>query len=177
MANTRNRRDFTRAEAERVLSYNPITGDFIWLIEASAPGGIRPAGSKAGTLKDGYIQINLLGCVYRAHHLAWLFMTGEWPSQRFDVEHKDRNRANNSWANLRLATRSQNNMNAGLRKDNKSGHRGVGRRKDTGKWYARIAAEGKLHLLGHFDSFDEALCARLHAEQKHYGEFAANKGA
>ncbi|NTG07144.1 HNH endonuclease signature motif containing protein [Rhizobium rhizogenes] len=173
MAERRNRRDFTRAEVARLLSYDPVNGKFTWLIESSAPGGKRPIGSSAGTDKDGYTQINIFGRVYRGHHLAWLFMTGDWPPSDVDVEHKDRDRANNSWINLRLATRSQNNMNMGLRVDNKSGYRGVGQRKDTGKWYARIKVEGTLHLLGHFESFDEALAARLKAERIHFGEYAA----
>lgn len=64
-------------------------------------------------------------------------------------------------------------MNASVRSDNKSGYRGVGLRKDTGKWYARLKVDGKLYLLGHFDNFDDAKAARLAAEEKYFGDFAA----
>lgn len=173
MAERRNRRDFTRAEAAAILSYDPETGILSWLIDTHGAGGRIKPGDPAGTPKDGYIQIKLFGCVYRAQHLVWLLMTGEWPPVDIDVEHEDRDRANNAWLNLRLATRSQNNMNAGLRSDNKSGQKGVGQRHDTGRWYARVTVDRKVFSLGHFDTFDEAVTARKAAEQQHFGEFAA----
>lgn len=173
MADHRSRRDFTREEVARLLAYDPATGVFRWLIECNSSGGKIYPGDEAGTLKDGYIQIKVFGLVYRAQHLAWLFMTGEWPDPSLDVEHRDRDRANNAWLNLRPATRSQNNMNMGLRSDNQSGHKGVGQRKDTGRWYARVTVNRRVILLGHFDSFDDAVAARKAAEITHFGEFAA----
>jgi hypothetical protein len=173
MAERRNRRDFSRAEAAALLSYDPATGIFRWLVETHGHGGKIMPGDVAGTPKDGYVQIKIFGRVYRAQHLAWLFMTGEWPPVDVDVEHENRNRSDNAWLNLRLATRSQNNMNAGLRSDNKSGQKGVGRRNDTGRWYARVTVDRRVILLGHFDSFDDAVAARRAAERQHFGEFAA----
>lgn len=173
MADTRRRRDFTRAEASALLSYDPDTGLFHWLVETHGYGGKIVPGDLAGTPKDGYVQIKVFGAVYRAQHLAWLLMTGEWPPADRDVEHQDRDRANNAWANLRLATRSQNNMNAGIRSNNKSGHKGVSWRADIGKWHARIKVDRKVILLGNFDELDDAVAARRAAERLHFGEFAA----
>ncbi|WP_312416681.1 HNH endonuclease signature motif containing protein [Shinella sp.] len=173
MADRRNRRDFTRAEVCELLDYDPLTGIFRWKISTNSRGKRIQPGDEAGTLKDGYIQIKVFGRVYRAQHLAWLIMTGEWPPVDIDVDHENRNRAYNAWRNLRLATRSQNNMNMGLRSDNKSGQKGVGRRKDTGRWYARVTVDRKIILLGHFDTFDEAAAARKAAEQRYFGEFSA----
>lgn len=102
-----------------------------------------------------------------------MIQTGDWPPRDRDVEHRNRNRADNAWSNLRLATRSQNNMNTGLRSDNKSGQKGVGRRQDTGRWYARITVDRRVILLGHFDSFDDAVAARRAAERRYFGPFAA----
>lgn len=175
MAERRDRRDFSRAEVLEFLDYEPATGIFRWKVERNSHGGkIRP-GDQAGGIdpNDGYIRVKLFGRLYRLQHIAWLIMTGEWPDPALDLEHRDRNRANNAWANLRLATRSQNNMNTGLRSDNKSGQKGVGRRKDTGQWYARVTVNRRVILLGHFDSFDDAVAARRAAERQHFGEFAA----
>jgi hypothetical protein len=36
-------------------------------------------------------------------------MTGDWPSEQ--VDHVNHNTADNRWANLRPATRSENNIN------------------------------------------------------------------
>lgn len=175
MAEARNRRDFTRAEVLELLDYDPATGIFRWRVERNSHGGkIRP-GDVAGGLdpNDGYIRVKLFGRLYRLQHIAWLIMTGEWPDPTLDLEHRDRDRANNAWANLRLATRSQNNMNMGLRSDNKSGQKGVGLRKDTGRWYARVTVDRKVITLGHFDSFDDAVAARRAAERQYFGSFAA----
>lgn len=174
MAEARNRRDFTRAEVLELLDYDPATGIFRWKVERNSYGGkIRPGQEAGGINPIGYVQIKLFGLYYRAQQIAWLVMTGEWPPSGREVDHINRNRADNAWANLRLATRSQNNMNAGLRSDNKSGQKGVGQRKDTGRWYARVTVDRRVILLGHFDSFDDAVAARRAAERQYFGSFAA----
>jgi len=173
MAAYRNRRDFTCAEVSEFLSYDPQTGVIRWKIFTKGRRGpIRP-GDAAGTDKDGYVQIKIFGKVYRAHHIAWLLMTGEWPPADCDMDHINRNRSDNAWCNLRLAHRSQNNVNSGLRADNKSGHKGVFQRKDTGKWEARITASRCVHILGNFGTMEEAIAARDDAERRYYGEFAS----
>jgi len=84
----------------------------------------------------------------------------------------DGHRSDNRWINLRLATRTQNNMNLPCRSDNKSGHRGVSFRKDTQKWNARIHLSGKTLLLGDFVDKADAAAARKAAEQLYFGEFS-----
>lgn len=70
----------------------------------------KPAGSEAGRImKDGYRTIRIQGRQYQAHRVVWALMTGEWPPG--DLDHKDRNRSNNAFGNLRDATRTQNNAN------------------------------------------------------------------
>ncbi|NQE62949.1 HNH endonuclease [Caulobacter sp. RHG1] len=174
MAERRVRRDFTREEVLRVLDYDPETGGFRWRVKRRAYGGHVEAGAVAGAINaDGYVQIGLWGAHYRAQHLAWLIMTGEWPPSDLDVEHENRIRSDNAWRNLRLATRSQNNMNAGLRSDNKSGHKGVSFRRDTAKWHARIKVGGQVILLGNFEKLADAVAARRAAERRYFGDFAA----
>lgn len=173
MAERRNRRDFTRAEAAQYLSYDPETGIFRWLVASHGYGGAINVGDEAGTIKDGYRVIILFGRQYRAQHLAWLFMEGDWPPADLDLEHQNRNRADNAWLNLRLATRSQNNMNTGIRSNNKSGHKGISWRKDIGKWHARIKLNGQTILLGNFEVLDDAVAVRRAAERQYFGQFAA----
>ena len=170
MAKKRITRDLTAEEVGSLVSYNPDTGIIRHVTDR---GGYR-AGEEAGGFKDGYRIVGINCSQYRAHHIAWLLMTGEWPPLDMDIDHIDRNRSNNAWSNLRIASRTQNNMNMSVRGDNKSGYRGVGLRKDTGKWYARLKVDGKLHLLGHFDNFEEAKAVRISAEEKYFGDFAAS---
>lgn len=155
-----------------LISYNPETGLFTWLVKRNSYGGKVAPGAIAGTLADGYIRINLDQRIYRAHRLAWLFMTGSFPEKGFDIDHKNRVRSDNRWENLRLATRCQNNMNTVPSKANKSGVRGVSWNAEKRKWHARIKVEGKVVLLGNHSTIEEAAAARKAAEEKYFGEFA-----
>lgn len=175
----------------QLLSYDPSTGVLKWKPRDEnmfLPGNtsaeancnawnLKYAGEPAGTItKDpGYIVVTIDYVRWRAHRLAWVMMTGSDAPDGFEIDHKDRVRTNNAWDNLRLVNRSQNNMNASLRSDNKSGHRGVGQRKDTGAWYARLKVNGKLHLLGHFASFEDARNARIEAERVYFGDFSSTQ--
>ena len=74
-----------------------------------------------------------------------------------DVDHINRNTLDNRRSNLRLASRSENNANRGLQKNNSSGFRGV--RLSKGRyWIAQIKVDGRQIYLGSFPSaFDAAL--------------------
>lgn len=162
-----------RQRIEELIEYRPDTGLFHWRVARNSyGGGVRP-GDEAGTIHDGYVQIIIEQRTYRAHRLAWFLMTGDFPPKGEEIDHINRDRSDNRWCNLRLVTRTQNNMNMSIRTDNKSGCKGVGCRKDTGRWYARITVERRVILLGHFDTFAEAVAARQAAEQQYFGEFAA----
>jgi hypothetical protein len=158
------RRFLTLLNQERLkelVHYNPETGQFSSL----KTRGRAVRGKALGTVRqDGYVSIFIDGRWYRAHRLAWLYVYGEWPKGWLD--HIDRNRANNAIDNLREATPSLNSFNAGLRKDNKSGHRGIevipaGPRKLYERYRTTIYKEGKVMRLGTFDSLDEAVAVRL----------------
>lgn len=99
-------------------------------------------------------------------------MTGEWSDKL--VDHKDGVKTNDKWGNLRLATKSQNSMNAKLRSDNTSGCKGVYKCKD-GRFKVGITAHSIGYSLGYFDTFEEAVKARREGEKKYHGEFARAK--
>lgn len=82
-------------------------------------------------------------------------------------EHKIDNRK----SNLEVVTRSQNNMNSVIPKNNTSGTTGVYWNKRDKKWYARITVDYKNINLGYFDNIDEAIIARKTAEIKYFGEY------
>lgn len=54
--------------------------------------------------------------------------------------------------------------------NNTTGHRGVYRRKNGG-WRASIGFQGKSHYLGSFQTYEEAVNARLAAEERLYDTF------
>lgn len=88
------------------------------------------------------------------------------------VDHKDRDGLNNTLANLRAATHSQNKCNSKLKSNNTSGHKGVGYCPGKMKWRARIMFEGKCIHLGYFDTAWLAAKAYSAAAADLHGEFA-----
>ncbi|HXP66428.1 MAG TPA: HNH endonuclease [Steroidobacteraceae bacterium] len=160
----------TQERLKELLSYDPLTGVFLWLVDR----GGKKAGDVAGCRKRKYTVISVDDQIYRAHHLAWLYMTGEWPSSFLD--HRDLDKHNNIWTNLRLATKSQNQANVGLIASNKSGLKGVSRYRAGeayGKpWQASIGVNGKSKHLGHFPTKEEAHAAYVTAAENIFGEFA-----
>jgi hypothetical protein len=78
----------------------------------------------AGCLQhNGYRHIGVLGKVYSAHRLAFLYMTGKFPLD--EVDHKNHERSDNRWSNLREVTRLENSRNRSMHLNNKSGFSGV----------------------------------------------------
>jgi len=90
------------------------------------------------------------------------------------VDHINGNTLDNRRCNLRPVNRSQNTTNATkVRRDNKSGFRGVGEYFYTGvkKWTAKLKKDGKVIRLGYFDSPEEAARAFDKAAKELYGEY------
>lgn len=90
-------------------------------------------------------------------------------------EHKDRNELNNRKYNLRSATNQENARNHNKQRNNTSGFIGVCFHKTYGTWRAYIMIDKKNINLGSFSNKQDAICARLRAEQRYFGEFAPQK--
>lgn len=158
----------TADRLREVLDYDPLTGAFTW----KAPQHGVTVGSRAGSIgAHGYRNITVNQGRYRASRLAWLYVHGAWPSGLID--HIDRDRQNDRIANLREATRSQNNGNAARRSDNTSGYKGVGFHAASGLWYAKIGVRGRVISLGYHRAKEAAARAYDRAAREHFGEFAS----
>ena len=151
------------------LRYTPATGQFRWLVSNS---GRRQAGMIAGDKKadSGYILIGIDRVRYRAHRLAWLYMTGQWPAHQID--HINGIRSDNRWCNLREATQQQNSANMRLRSANSSGVKGVYWNKQRGKWCATLAYGRKQVHGGFYDDLNDAAAAYRNLAKSYFGEFA-----
>lgn len=89
------------------------------------------------------------------------------------VDHKNRRRLDCRLSNLRLCTQTENNRNVGLKKSSKSKIRGIYQDK-YGKWIAYININKKKIHLGYFINLNDAIKARIDAENKYFKEFAPN---
>ena len=87
-------------------------------------------------------------------------------------DHIDRNPLNNRRNNFRFATSQQNARNRSIMSNNTSGITGVVWRKKDQVWAASICVDYKRIHLGTFKNKDDAIRARLKAEQKYFKEFA-----
>src|SRR5258708_26887584 len=151
-----------------VLSYDPDSGVFTWLKNLSRR---TPIGTAAGkiTKRDRRRAIRIDGTSYIAARLAFFYVKGRWPKR--DIDHRDGDRLNDKWKNLREATRSQNVANRGTF-PHSSEFKGVSFDKQTGRWRARIRVSGKLIALGRHDTPEQDHAAYVAASRKHFGQFA-----
>lgn len=100
--------------SERNTGY--IMGRYKYDMETGSVSNLL-TGQDIGSIgQSGYVLVgitlpNQKPMLYRAHMMAWLLMTGEWPAEGFQVDHKDRDKANNRWSNLRLVSARLNSLN------------------------------------------------------------------
>lgn len=87
-------------------------------------------------------------------------------------DHWDGNPVNNCKNNLRPTTSSQNAMNRKTNNNNSSGFKGVHWDKKSSQWRARIGIEGRRINLGLYNNIQDAINARIEAEQKYFGEYS-----
>lgn len=92
-----------------------------------------------------------------------------------NYDHIDRNPLNNRKSNLRECTQQENSRNRGKQSNNTSGYIGVFWHKRRQKWQAYVTIDRKQKVIGFYDDKQEAIKARLKAEQMYYGEFAPQK--
>ena len=86
------------------------------------------------------------------------------------VDHKNGSTLDCRRANLRHATRGQNNSNSRVQKRNKSGLKGVTPRRNA--WRAQITVDGRTRSLGTYPTPEEAHAVYAEHAIRHFGEFA-----
>lgn len=156
----------TADDLRRLVDYDPETGIFTWKISRR---GVN-AGERSGCVNaEGYVLIGVCKKLYLAHRLAWLYMTGTWPE--CTIDHRNGQRSDNRWVNLRPATYSENNANTGLRGNNSSGVTGVAFERRRKRWRAYITTGKRRLELGRFDTIEQAIAVRRASEIEHFGAY------
>jgi hypothetical protein len=161
----------TQARLKDLLSYDPASGVWTW---RPRKGRGNKAGKIAGCIGHwGYRVIGIDDKLYRSSRLAFLYMLGHWPPVK--VDHRNGQRADDRWDNLRLATDYQNAWNTCLSPRNTSGFKSVYFNKQRGYWYAGIWIRGQYLWLGRHSTAEIAHEAVRVARLQHFGEFARDK--
>lgn len=123
-----------------------------------------------GIVESFYIQTNKVGLLHRYIMDA---------PKGYQVDHKDKDTMNNRKSNLRLCTISQNQMNKKIQRNNTSGYPGVFYSKHVTigakPWCAKLRVNGKQIYLGYFDTFEEAVEAKIKGSKEFFGEFAPSQ--
>lgn len=145
----------TQDNLKESLSYDPLTGIFTRNYSVTS----YRKGSVAGTLLNtGYISIRVAGAYYQAHRLAWLYVTGEWPTEWID--HINGDKSDNRFENLRDTSWSLNMHNLkSAKRHNKAKLLGVSPYRS--RWIAQIQKNGQKIHIGVYDTPDEAHQAYL----------------
>ena len=154
---------------KELLNYNIITGVFTWKVKKSN----KKAGSIAGRVTNkGYVYITIDGKGYAAHRLAWLLVTTKDPYP-YEVDHKDGDKGNNAFHNLRQATPQQNSSNRKIGSNNTSGHKSIAfmPNQTLNPYYVCISQQNKSYSLGSFPTLEKAIKARDKKGKEIYGEF------
>lgn len=151
-----------------LFSYDEKTGILRWKVARS--NRIKVGDIAGGANSDGYRVVWVEGKLLLVHRVVWAMQTGRWPSSHLD--HRDMNKSNNRFDNLRECNDSQNMANGGIRKSNTSGFKGVTPSGNRKKWKAQITYQKKLRYLGTYDTREEAHHVYCREAEKLFGEFA-----
>jgi hypothetical protein len=156
------RLDITQEELKNVINYDPDTGVFTW---KDGRNGRVKVGGRAGykhKLLNGkcYRRIKICGKDMYENVLAFIYMKGKAPEL---IDHINGNGEDNRWTNLKGSNYANNAKNKRLYSNNNSGITGVRFNKHINRYQSFISRE----YIGSFDNFEDAACARRHAEFLH----------
>jgi hypothetical protein len=118
--------------------------------------------------KDGYLEFHYMRKHHRVHRVIWEMHYG-LVNPGVEIDHKNNIRNDNRIENLQELIHGDNSKKQLLRKNSKTGYRGVSFKVDLKKFRARITVNGKTKFLGYFDTAEEAYEARKIAELHYYG--------
>lgn len=170
----------------QLFDYNPTTGELFCLprpegdFESRRAWGtwkaMNPLDQRVGRIYRSGNQYYWVMCLTEGtvswghilqHRVIWKWVTNTEP---FMVDHRNTDGLDNTWDNLREATKAQNRVNTVGVRDKASGlPRGVWR---SGQLFrAQIMVDGEKHWLGSFDTPEEASTAYQAAARLFHGEF------
>lgn len=153
-------RGLTVERLRQCLSYDAGTGAFARVGSGDVAGFVCK--------RSGYVRVKVDGHAYLAHRLAWLYVTGAWPSETID--HINGEKSDNKFANLREATHSQNKANAPIYRKRLKLPKGVF--PNGNRYGSQIRFEKRRIYLGTYRTPEEAHGVYAQAAERLFGDFA-----
>lgn len=153
----------TQERLKYLFRYDPDTGDFLRLITTSHNA---KEGTIAGCNSRGYLVFSIDGSLNFAHRMAWLYMTGELPSNHID--HINGVKSDNRFSNLRDVTNAINTQNARTARPCNASTKLLGATVDKrrGTFRSQIKINGKNIFLGDHSTAEKAHAAYIEAKRK-----------
>lgn len=109
--------------------------------------------------------------LWRVHKLMAITFLVKPKGFRVCVDHINRVRSDNRIENIRWVTSTGNGLNAGISKNNKSGRTGVWHDWNRKRWCSSIMLNNKTIHLGRFKKKEDAVIARLNAENEYWNNY------
>lgn len=153
-----------RTQLRLRVVYDPLEG----LVFDARTHELLPLHRKGGRNGKHYRAVTIDGVSYYVHRLAHFLVTGVWPVR---VDHRDLDRSNNCWSNLRPATDQENKRNVAQYKNNKSGFKWVTWHVATGLWRACMTVDKKHLNLGYFKTAEAAYEVACAKARELHGQF------
>ena len=158
----------THAEVLELYDYK--NGQLFWKKSTNKKVKIGTKAGGDGLNSDGRKSISVNGKRYLASRIIFLHQNGYLPAM---IDHINGIKTDNRIENLRPATSLQNNQNAKMRKDNKSGFKGVSFKRN--KWYVQLKINGQKRSFGYYDDIELADLVAQEARDKYHNIFARHK--
>lgn len=146
------------------VTYDQDTGHFVW----NSCRDARYVGKRADRVSnDKYLMVTISGKRYLAHRLAFMYMTGVFPVG--EIDHINRDKADNRFCNLREVSRSENSQNKEMKHLAASGLQGVKEIMNVkvgNRWRASITNNYVTKIIGAFATKEDAHAAYILEKQK-----------
>ena len=161
------RKELSQKILKECFHYNEDSGDLTWIerplshfsrAQDRMSFNNKYTGKKIKCVDtSGYLVVGVHYKIHRVHRLIFMYMNGEIPNL---VDHINGDKLDNSWNNLRSATKSENSKNSFISRANTSGYTGVYFCNTNKNWVAQISINGKTKNIGRFTTPSEAANAR-----------------
>lgn len=159
----------TQERLHELFDYSIVTGEFWWREPGKGRDHNKPAGWQDN---EEYHGIGVDGVTYKAHRLAWMYVTGEDPGD-LHVDHVNGIRDCNAFHNLQLLTHAQNSKKRHRPNSSKTSGlpRGV-RRQRSGGYQVQMRKDGVLHNCGTYKTLNEAEWVAVMYGRALHGEYS-----